>query len=311
MKVSIVIPCYNVAEHLQVCLRSALASSYEDIEIICIDDGSLDDTHRVIEHFVERFPRKIRSERGMNKGASAARNRGLSLATGEYIQFLDSDDVLMTSKISQQMTLAADAGWADLVVGDHEKKFMDGTRSEVRALVGDPWMALIRTELGTTSANLWKKSLLEKIGGWDEDQKSSQDYKLMFRMLCENANVVFDPSFNALILKREKGSISRTGQMNNWVRYIDLRVAMRTHLSKDPKRYSLHIDCLDQYIFMALRVLARFNVSLSIEMFDEHISEGFVPEHSKAIDKRYMLFYKIFGYSMVERSIHLIKRSAA
>ena len=288
-----------------------MASTYQNIEVICVDDGSIDDTPKVIEHLVERFPGKIRSEKGTNKGASAARNKGLSLATSDYIQFLDSDDVLMTDKIDQQMVLAERSGWADLVVGDHEKKYMDGTRSEVKALVGDPWMALIRTELGTTSANLWKKSSLDRVGGWDEDQKSSQDYKLMFRMLCENANVIFDPSVNTLVLKREKGSISRTGQMNNWVRYIDLRVAMRTHLSKDPKKYSLHIDCLDQYIFMALRVLARFNVSLSIEMFNEHISEGFVPEHSKAIDERYMLFYKIFGFPMIERSIHMIKRSAA
>lgn len=311
MKVSIIIPCYNVAEHLPNCLNSALDSSYQDIEVICIDDGSIDDTSKVIEDFVRRFPGKIRSEKGTNIGASAARNKGMSLATGAYIQFLDSDDVIMNSKIDQQIKLAENAGWADLVVGNYEKKFMDGARSEVSALEGDPWMALIRTELGTTSANLWKKSILEKIGGWDEGQKSSQDYQLMFRMLCENANVVFDPSSNTLVLKREKGSISRTGQMNNWVRYIELRVAMRAQLSKDPKKHSLHIDCLGQYIFMALRVLARFNIGLSIELFNKHLGKKFVPELSMAIDKRYLLLYRTFGFSTVERSIHMIKRSAA
>ena len=288
-----------------------MASSYQNIEVICVDDGSVDDTSKVIDYFVERFPDKIRSERGMNKGASAARNKGMSLATGEYIQFLDSDDVLMTNKIGQQIELVEGAGCADLVIGNYEKKFMNGVRSEVSSLEGDPWMALIRTELGTTSANLWKKSLLDKVGGWDEDQKSSQDYNLMFRMLCENANVIFDPSVNTLILKREKGSISRTGQMNNWVRYIELRIAMREYLSKNPKLYSGHIECLDQYIFMALRVLARSNVNLSVEMFNKHMNKEFVPQYSKAIDKRYLLLFRIFGFSTIERSIHIIKRSAA
>ena len=279
--------------------------------MICVDDGSVDGTIKIIEDFVQRFPEKIKSHKGENKGASAARNKGIALATGTYVQFLDSDDVLMPNKIAEQMALVEQEGVTDLVIGNYENKFMNGTRVEVRSLEGDPWMALIRTELGTTSANLWRKNSLEKVGGWDEHQLSSQDYNLMFRMLCEDAKVVFDPSFNTLILKRKKGSISSTGQMNNWVRYIELRVAIRKHVLKERKKYAIHIECLDQYIFMALRVLARFDVKLSIRFFNEHLGNKFVPKKSKAIDKKYLNLYKVFGFSMIERSIHLIKRSAA
>lgn len=93
MLFSIIIPVYNVERYLRECLDSVLAQSYEDWEAVCVDDGSTDRSPEILAEYAEKDPRVIvlRQENG---GLSAARNKGLDLARGEYILFLDSDDYL-------------------------------------------------------------------------------------------------------------------------------------------------------------------------------------------------------------------------
>lgn len=90
-KVSVIIPVYNVAPYLERCLNSLAKQSLEDIEFICIDDGSTDQSGIILDQYAERN-NKFKVFHGPNKGVSHARNIGLSLATGDYITFCDSDD---------------------------------------------------------------------------------------------------------------------------------------------------------------------------------------------------------------------------
>lgn len=93
VKVSIIIPVYNVEDYLQECLDSICGQTLRDIEIICINDGSTDDSLRILEEFAAEDKRIIIvSQR--NKGLSGARNTGVLFATGEYIYFIDSDDYI-------------------------------------------------------------------------------------------------------------------------------------------------------------------------------------------------------------------------
>lgn len=93
VKVSVIIPVYNVEDYLQECLDSICGQTLRDIEIICINDGSTDDSLRILEKFAAEDKRiTIVSQR--NKGLSGARNTGVLFATGEYIYFIDSDDYI-------------------------------------------------------------------------------------------------------------------------------------------------------------------------------------------------------------------------
>lgn len=93
IKFTIVIPIYNAAEHLSKCLDSVLSQSYKNIEIVCINDGSTDNSLQILEKYLEKDNRiKIISQK--NSGVSAARNLGLENAKGDYILFVDSDDWL-------------------------------------------------------------------------------------------------------------------------------------------------------------------------------------------------------------------------
>ncbi len=97
-KVSVIIPVYNVAEYLVQCLHSVLTQSLEELEILCVNDGSTDGSLEILQEYANKDPRiSILSQE--NQGLSQARNVGASMATGEYLFFLDSDDWLETGAL--------------------------------------------------------------------------------------------------------------------------------------------------------------------------------------------------------------------
>lgn len=93
VKISVIIPVYNVEKYLSACLDSIISQEFQDIEIICINDGSTDGSPAILEQYVLKDER-ITVYTQKNAGLSAARNAGLEKAAGEYIYFFDSDDVL-------------------------------------------------------------------------------------------------------------------------------------------------------------------------------------------------------------------------
>ncbi|MBR2958425.1 MAG: glycosyltransferase [Bacteroidales bacterium] len=105
MKISIVIPIYNVEQYLEQCLSSIQAQKYDDLEVICVNDGSTDDSRKILTEWATHFPQMRIIDRE-NGGLSAARNTGLKAAKGDYIVFIDSDDWVeptMLSRISEEV----------------------------------------------------------------------------------------------------------------------------------------------------------------------------------------------------------------
>ena len=103
--VSIIIPVFNAEKYISKCLDSVIASNYKNIEIIVVDDGSIDASLSIIEAYKKRdFRIKVYSQK--NKGAGEARNKGLEIANGEYVLFVDADDILCQSAISNSIDVA-------------------------------------------------------------------------------------------------------------------------------------------------------------------------------------------------------------
>lgn len=98
-KVSIIIPMYNAEKSVKRCLESALSQTYKNIELICVNDGSEDNTARIVDS-ISRLDSRVLLISKENGGVSSARNLGIKRATGYYIQFLDVDDAL--EKMQQQ-----------------------------------------------------------------------------------------------------------------------------------------------------------------------------------------------------------------
>ena len=132
--VSVVLPIYNVEKYLPKCLDSVVGQSYENIEIICVNDGSPDNSIAVLESYAEKDSRIIIINQE-NTGLSGARNTGIEAATGDYIIFLDSDDWMDAEAVETAMQYAEKA---DTVMWGYirefhdkslEKKIFDGDRS--------------------------------------------------------------------------------------------------------------------------------------------------------------------------------------
>lgn len=107
--VSIVIPCFNVEKYIEETVNSVIQQDYKNLEIIIIDDGSTDKTREVIKR-IEKKDKRIKKVFKENEGVSVARNLGITISNGEYISFLDGDDILLGNKISSQMNKIKKSG---------------------------------------------------------------------------------------------------------------------------------------------------------------------------------------------------------
>lgn len=308
MKVSVVIPCFNVEAHVETAVRSALQQAHPELEVIAVDDGSTDGTRAVLERMATEHRGRMIVIGQSNRGACAARNAGISVSTGEWLQFLDADDALVPGKIGRQLSLA---GTADAVVGSFRNRFDDGrTPTVVQPLTADPWEALVRTRMGTTSANLFRRAAVLQAGSWDERLQSSQDYDLLFRLLKAGARIAWDDTVGCEVLKRHSGSISRTDEGENWKRYLDLRCAIREHLrASDPQRHARVIAICDQYLFRGIRVLSKHDRQAAQDAFERMLPPGFVPERHTATSALYILAFRLLGFHGAERLSAWMRRT--
>ena len=124
-KVSVIVPVYNVEKYLKRCLDSLLGQTLEDIEIICVNDGSKDNSLEILKRYAEKDERIVVIDQ-QNRGMSYSRNKGLEVATGEYIGFVDSDDYIENNYYEKLYSVAssydADIACASIIRENERKK---------------------------------------------------------------------------------------------------------------------------------------------------------------------------------------------
>ena len=121
MKVSIIIPVYNVSKYIKRCLQSVVEQTYQDIECILVDDCGNDNSIEIAQDFIDTYKGNISFSvlhHDQNRGLSAARNTAIKQATGDYVFFLDSDDAIPSYSIESLMTLAIKYPQADYIQGN-------------------------------------------------------------------------------------------------------------------------------------------------------------------------------------------------
>ncbi len=132
MKVSVIVPVYNVYDYLDKCLDSLVKQTLKDIEIIVVNDGSPDNSQEIIDKYAKKYPKLIKAYQKKNGGLSSARNFGISKAKGEYIIFIDSDDYveydMLEEMYKKAKTTSADVVSCQLVY--HYRKFVDQKKLE-------------------------------------------------------------------------------------------------------------------------------------------------------------------------------------
>jgi glycosyltransferase involved in cell wall biosynthesis len=213
-KVSVIIPIYNAMPFLKETLASLNKQSYQNLEIIAIDDGSTDGS---LEYLKSLDLTNLIINNNVGKGACAARNYGLELATGVYIQYLDADDLLSKDKIEQQVEVLKNK--LSYIAVCHTKHFFgsidDGKITDTDFLYStdkpkDFLLNLygadgIHHNMVQTSAWLTPKVLIENAGPWDETLSKDQDGEFFCRVVSRAEGVIYTPKVLNYYRKHIKG----------------------------------------------------------------------------------------------------------
>lgn len=212
--VSVVVPCFNAERWLGAALDSALAQTWAPLEVIVVDDGSTDGSVDVARSFGDR----VTVLTGPNQGPSAARNRGLGVARGEHVQFLDSDDLLLPTKIAACLAIRRhphDVPFARLLpfgrpeptgLGRAAAGLAARLRREPRFDPSRPIETALTFEV-QTSQPVYPAGLLRAVGGFRRELKWLEDIDLNLRLVLAGAR--FRPVDEPLVLLRDHAGPGR------------------------------------------------------------------------------------------------------
>jgi glycosyltransferase involved in cell wall biosynthesis len=197
IKVSIIIPAYNAQNTIAETIHSILKQSFTDFELIIVNDGSTDDTEKVIHSFSDN---RIKYFYQKNRGQCAANNFGLSKANGDYIKFFDADDVMNDIHIEAQFEKIKDS--KKNVASSKWGRFYDSDFKSTKFKEELVWKDLstidwLKTALGQRHSMmggcLWliPKVILDKVGGWNESLSLNNDFEFSVRLLLGAEKVLF------------------------------------------------------------------------------------------------------------------------
>jgi glycosyltransferase involved in cell wall biosynthesis len=195
--VSILIPAYNAEKWIKYTIESALSQTWKKNEIIIVDDGSRDRTRQIIKKYASTKVKVVTKE---NSGASAARNTALSYAQGDYIQWLDADDLLAPNKIEEQMKVA-DIGRTSLTLISSPHGIFYWRTEKARFIRNALWHDLSPIEWLTIkySENLWccpvgwlvSRRLTDMAGPWNERLSLDDDGEYFCRVIVKSEFIKF------------------------------------------------------------------------------------------------------------------------
>jgi len=212
-RISIIIPCFNAQRWIRQALDSVTGQDAGDIEIIAVDDGSTDATADIL---TEEFP-FVKLIRIRNQGPSKARNIGTSLATGEFIQYLDADDLLAEGKLRVQVEMLESSG-ADVAYGAWGKltKMENGgyiTTEQINRKIQDPEIDLFTDFWCPPAVYLFRRPIVNKIGGWNENLLFIQDARFALDCALHGAKFVYCEGIMAYYRVHSFGSVSTSNAL--------------------------------------------------------------------------------------------------
>jgi len=231
--VSILIPMYNSAKYIEEAIDSCLEQTHQNFEIICVDDGSTDGTASVVNEHVDN-DKRIKYYYKTNGGSASARNYGLEYCTGEFIQLLDADDILLPASIEIKLNKIKDSDSIGCVYSAY-CQFNDETGEEI--FVDRPEFAIERhmQECLITTNGLYRKCYINAVDGWDESYKYIEDYDFNSRIaMVSKCEYISEPLF-----KYRKSGQNKTDEasINNFQWHYE-HIKVKSNMAKKVGAYN-------------------------------------------------------------------------
>ena len=187
-KVSVIIPVYNAEKFISETIESVIAQTYQDWEIIAVDDGSTDKTLEILKEHEKKLSKKLRVITQKNSGVSIARNTGVAAANGEYIAFLDHDDLWMPRKLEKQVKLLDSNRTLGLVYSDSYQ--IDGAGNlkkdtffhSTKPFRGNVFNELFYINFIPCLTAVVRKEVLDKVGPFNPKYNIAEEYDLFLKI---------------------------------------------------------------------------------------------------------------------------------
>ena len=302
LEVSVIIPCYNGERFLRATLESVFSQSYQNFEVIVIDDGSTDASASIIKEYGDR----IRAVFTENRGVSAARNHGTRLAGGALLQYLDADDLLHPNALKQRVEAlrgisngVAISEWQELVElsPGHYRHRAHGRPSFHQ--LSNAEESIFSGFWAPPAAIMYAREIVARIGDWDERLPIIQDARFLLDAAYHGAQFVLIPDVLADYRIALHASLSRTNRakfLSDQAKNL-ADIERRWYTLGLPSAQRIQLLCnahgsvvrawyeLDRAKFHAALLAAR------------RLNPGFIPGGSNA----YRLLGKLFGVDFAER----------
>ncbi|WP_419802975.1 glycosyltransferase family 2 protein [Mucilaginibacter sp.] len=305
--VSIIIPAYNSAQTIVATLASALQqkSSLFNIEIIVINDGSTDETALILQDYQSDCTFITQA----NQGTSTARQNGFNACKGNYIQYLDADDLLAKSKIELQLK-ALLANNADIAYGDFEKFSEKNNQTTTEGLVeglvlDDPEITIFKNFWRPPAAILYARSIAEKLT-WNNNLPVIQDARYLLDAVFMGGKLVYTPGVMAKYRINQAGSLSQRNSLS-FVKDCFLNTSEVYHiwqndLQNNPEKKSVLIESL-RYCITEFSINDQKLFHQAIDLLLE-IAPGYIPQKSTLIKRT----SQVFGYRNAEKIASLKRK---
>ena len=285
MKISVIIPVYNVEQYLKKCVDSVLNQSYRDLEVILVNDGSTDNSKMICDDYLN-IDDRVKVIHQSNSGVSVARNSGISVASGVYITFLDSDDWLELDMYQVFIDKIIEERQPDLLMCDFVNSF-DTERIEIKTelrsgrydkedIIRSLYPTLLVTEnfgripIVSTCVCLFKKKPLDlHFIRFDETLRYSEDYLFMAQVMTKIVSFYYLKDLFFYNYRQYNSSRSKKFQTQWWTTLINLNKKLRSHLS-GIMEYNFNRQLDLQMIHSALLVSNGIMESSGLSIFSKY-----------------------------------------
>ncbi|MBQ7346908.1 MAG: glycosyltransferase [Clostridia bacterium] len=208
-KCSVIVPLYKGKEYIEACIAGIVAQTYTDWELILMDDGSPDDTYDFVANVISRYPNcDMQLFRRENRGVAETRNECITLASGEYIAFMDQDDILAPDYLERLMGATKD-GELDIVLCGYKRQRDDGKVLLNVTLVNDTWS---KYRVTAPWARVYKKSFLQKNNLKYLTTPCGEDIYLTLRAYALTNRIAVVEDYAGYIWRYNASSVSNTKQ---------------------------------------------------------------------------------------------------
>ena len=310
MKISVIMPCYNASNFIGNAIRSVINQTYQNLELIIVNDGSTDDSEKIIHQFTDN---RIRYFFQKNKGQCAASNFGLAKATGDYIKFFDADDVMNETHLEAQLKKLN--GRTDAVASCAWGRFYDDNPFSAKFIEEPVWKDMlpldwIKAALSQSSdmmgAWLWliPKQVIQKSGGWDERLSLNNDFEFSVRLLLNTTEVLFAEEAK-LFYRSGISGLSDSNSEKTWsagflATQLGCDLLLKADNSKEMKQ--LCANRYQQWIFRIYPLYPHL-----VKLFQNKVNELGGSNNQMEGGFFFLFLSNIFGWKFAKKTKHLLK----